>query len=410
MLFNVTKNSFLGSQRGLRIHVPALASEFQITNSNGILEWYSLENDLWLKEHTDIGFPIFSLSEHKTPEAIIYKDFFQDIDQDLCDRIRKFGTIQFLLGRWILRNQGAKDLFDSNPNLLWFLLSIVHEESWEEAEVIYVFTLKQKEIAALVIREKLAGAVNFFKKLTALGHYSSDFVFLKEFFEKSNSLEPYFHLGSIPLNLLELMNFWFLLGKWAISASAGIKTVNESAFFYSQVENSFYTFKESLRIANLLNIDFWGAISHFKLIREIEALHDRWSEEYQRRNPERPNERATSSSRRWDLFLDHIAGANRFPAPPITDTLLIKAIRSPHQLFVEGIEQKHCVYTYQNQVQSGECYIYKVLAPERATLLIKQKLGTCVIGQIQGKKNSQVSSETLRSIQDWLIEGQKKPV
>ena len=58
---------------------------------------------------------------------------------------------------------------------------------------------------------------------------------------------------------------------------------------------------------------------------------------------------------------------NERPSSP-TD---IVALTEPRDLLVEGLRQHNCVASYAPAVARGDTYVYRVLAPERATLAIR---------------------------------------
>jgi hypothetical protein len=69
----------------------------------------------------------------------------------------------------------------------------------------------------------------------------------------------------------------------------------------------------------------------------------------------------------------------------------------------ESREQVNCVRTYAYRVAEGLVYIYRVLAPERATLsIMKRPDGSWRRSELAGYKNSIVRKETIRIIDTWL--------
>ncbi len=92
-----------------------------------------------------------------------------------------------------------------------------------------------------------------------------------------------------------------------------------------------------------------------------------------------------------------------FPPPPVPSSDTIIALCSEEELYVEGHEMGHCVGVYGNRVRAGDNYIYKVLAPERATVAIGLLApGKFAISQLRGPGNGRCSDETLRAVMTWL--------
>lgn len=97
-----------------------------------------------------------------------------------------------------------------------------------------------------------------------------------------------------------------------------------------------------------------------------------------------------------------------FPAPPVDGTDEITPIVHPTYLYAEGREMHHCVgsASYCGSVQKGDCYVYRITSPERATvaLLADSWHGwrRPQVLDIKGKGNKRVAAETLATVQKWL--------
>lgn len=94
----------------------------------------------------------------------------------------------------------------------------------------------------------------------------------------------------------------------------------------------------------------------------------------------------------------------RFNDPPVPGTDAIIPLRTPRELHNEGREQHNCVGGYSKRVEEGNCYIYKILFPERATLSITRYSngGRWSIGELRTACNNRVSSETRALVREWL--------
>ena len=67
------------------------------------------------------------------------------------------------------------------------------------------------------------------------------------------------------------------------------------------------------------------------------------------------------------------------------------------------LRQHNCVAGYAERVAGGDTYIYRVLAPQRATLsLVRWSGGGWPIGELLRAGNSPVSAATRRSVREWL--------
>jgi len=98
-----------------------------------------------------------------------------------------------------------------------------------------------------------------------------------------------------------------------------------------------------------------------------------------------------------------------FPPPPIPGNKKIRPILSLASLKNEGKILEHCIFSFAEEIFKKQCFCYKILNPERGTLLVNLKNGRPVIGAIHLKKNKPPSTETVKSVNEWL-ETYMKPI
>ncbi|NLN92287.1 MAG: hypothetical protein GX130_03125 [Candidatus Hydrogenedens sp.] len=92
-----------------------------------------------------------------------------------------------------------------------------------------------------------------------------------------------------------------------------------------------------------------------------------------------------------------------FPPPPLPGTDTIVPVCSAEELAEEGRIQNHCVATYLPRIVAQKnFYVYKVLAPERATLAIEKRRGLWKLKEVKLANNRSVSLETQRAVQSWI--------
>ena len=95
----------------------------------------------------------------------------------------------------------------------------------------------------------------------------------------------------------------------------------------------------------------------FNSLRQLEAVHDDLS---------RQEERRWERARLTRLY----EPLPTFPYPPYAGTDNIQPILTPNDLHAEGREMGHCVGVYDERVARGQCFIYRVTSPVRATMEI----------------------------------------
>ena len=120
---------------------------------------------------------------------------------------------------------------------------------------------------------------------------------------------------------------------------------------------------------------------------QIKTLHDRIAGEINRKD------RASIIARY----------GKDLPPSPLKGTKDIEHISKIGDLLDEGVEMKHCVGGYVDQVMGGDVFIYRVHAPERATMEVRRLPdGKFRIEQVKLYRNGNISKETWDALNAWI--------
>ena len=96
-----------------------------------------------------------------------------------------------------------------------------------------------------------------------------------------------------------------------------------------------------------------------------------------------------------------------FPPVPLPGLDEIQPINSAAALVEEARAMDHCVLSYAWRVAEGDTYLYRVMNPERATLLIGYRGTAWRMEELAGVRNQPVSSATEDLIESWLRRAQQ---
>ncbi len=91
-----------------------------------------------------------------------------------------------------------------------------------------------------------------------------------------------------------------------------------------------------------------------------------------------------------------------FPPPPLLGSDEIQPIDSAVSLLEEARAMCHCVLSYASLVSDRGFYLYRVMHPERATLLIACRGALWQMNELAGVRNQPVSHETECIVRSWL--------
>ncbi len=113
-----------------------------------------------------------------------------------------------------------------------------------------------------------------------------------------------------------------------------------------------------------------------------------------------------------DLYLeieaDQKLRALVFPEPPFAGTAEIVPITDPCELLQEGEECQHYSAALAKDVAARQTYIYKVFAPERATLLLRRSGDKWRIAEIRTCGSLRLSRKVRRAVDQWLSEAEQR--
>lgn len=365
--------------------------------------------------------------------------FRESIPEELAAPVEPFRSHQWPLLCLLQASKPARDLVAGNP-VLAFAVAANHEVRRTPSAVAADHAVRhchqrQREIARWLGYPESEAMVRLFRKvpLDLAGP-----TLLRRLCGAAASPEGLRMLGHLPeLN----MGVLHLLGQKALASLVTWQLVRDVAASPDERETALTGDVLVDAMGMLGEMLAIGSPSPFNSVRQVAAFREAVLREYQRRADHTPAERlrvrghnvgwvqlprpAPIQPARPAPRAPRARGAPRpavpprisaarssgplpsaFPAPPFPDTEHIRALRSTAELANEGIAQHNCVGRpglYAPHVRAGQCYIYKVLAPERATLsLVRRTSDAWTIGELKAAYNTVAKGETWRAVRQWL--------
>jgi hypothetical protein len=99
-------------------------------------------------------------------------------------------------------------------------------------------------------------------------------------------------------------------------------------------------------------------------------------------------------------------GLRHFPLPPLPtikgSKFCVQPLTSLSAIHREGNQQQNCVVSYGVHVLEGTHYVYRLMAPERATVLLLRHGDDWYPAQIKTYRNGNPRPETIELIEKWL--------
>ena len=107
-------------------------------------------------------------------------------------------------------------------------------------------------------------------------------------------------------------------------------------------------------------------------------------------------------------WLNKHAICRLFHPPPFSGNETIFPLCTPFELYIEGKEQSHCVYSHRDLAWKGQHAYYAIFHPERGTLELEHRGGRWTIREFKLSHNRPPSPKTNCYVNDWLAKEQSK--
>lgn len=356
-----------------------------------------------------------------------------------------FRGLWFPIAQLCTREPAALDLLDNNPVLLWMILygclyrgSIIryyssdryphynlghiHDKlkNYPVIDPVTVLHHKQPDIIGQLCGQPSKSAARLLRKVRLQHANEHEYLGLMSMLS-SEYMQAFFrHWCPVPayclstfanhpelMSLKFLRNYADLIAPFAKNTNSHSKPLTNTAVGFpdTERENSQQRLRDLLglindtknmaRIINRPTEEVIDVIVTSVSEAAIRRYHDRLIRE-------RNHQHVDMDTTGWDDAMTVLSdGGMTFPPPPVTGCDIIHPIQNSDDLIAEGIYMEHCVASYQEQIEQGDCYVYRVLAPQRATLCISGQPPFSII-ELQQANNLRVSKTTLLMVKKWL--------
>ena len=330
--------------------------------------------------------PFFQISDFLDDDSC--SEYIDQIPAELMEALKSYRSDSF--GMLMLSQSKFLTKLSGNSTLFWLLFRQAKAERWNTTR--FVNVCNQGESAMLIACGLPANdiALEVIAKFTAKNFAQLQSDYLYSLFAKLD----YQHLNAIRADLPDHL-IMFLLRHPELQHFKLIQHLNKSDY-----HELLRTTRAIQRLADELKID---TVNVMKQAREsdsifaLNALENRLS--------------AANTNRLlhdYEKMLGSAPGAsNCFPSPPLADSKNIIAITSTAELLAESKVLQHDLITFAEGISAGNYYAYKILKPERATLLLylfKSDDGGImpVIKSVITYAGQEANIATIEQIQNWI--------
>lgn len=349
------------------------------------LEYERFEDGTWQHESLDCGFPLLSLSELQYDEPSVQR-FISRIPAEVRLRAAPFKIAQTTMLGWIARDQHAAELFESEPTLLWLLINRQQMHDWPEQHVEALLKQPRTQVLSAISGVSQRSGLKWLARIELDDGQGGECAALINGLRIGLHQSRWAQEEPIPIH-------------WIVAATRHPEISNSRAFHaycrqYPEDSSAFNRhlshharfWVDALNVARVIQIaDAEVALHRCNDFGAVRRLHDRWTD--------RLNQQKALV----------VEGKTPFPPPPFEGTDSIHPIKTREDLLAEGRLMHHCVAVYESRIETGQCYIYRILEPERATIELRFAGDQVRVGQVALAYNGRPSAETIDAVIQWML-------
>lgn len=342
------------------------------------------ERESWQPEEGDFGISLLDAATLAEADSPLSR-FVGEIPVAVRKAVQPFYYHQTLLLQWLARSQDARELFGHSPNLCWLLIVASSEKEWSNTWVDELLRQPRRQILQALFGSGSKAMVKLLNRVQLCKGDLKEYRLLCQALAQPERLQPLAAWAEIPTNLLllatsfpQLIHSRFIR-QLVLTTDLGLEAVT------ARIKRYVRHWRDALNVARLLGMtDARVALERCEDPQALKALHDRWTD--------RLNQRSCIA----------VHGKVDFPPPPVPGNEHIHPILTLEDLQEEGRLMRHCVASYVHKIMSGECYIYRILQPERATIEVIFHNGEASINQVSLVRNNRPNEQTRAAIHNWL--------
>ena len=322
--------------------------------------------------------------------------YFDAIPDEVRNDLLRYSARRWHLFSLFAHCPGALDLSRSNPGLCFALASnwVFHRPAVKQPvrAARALVMRKQKQILEWLGFPGTETARRILAKIMPKALWVSSLLYLRDTLRDPEVLKYLAHLDQINAAGLRLVTDPRLRARITPRLLADVVNDPEQNVLKPPVIDTFF---DTLRMAEML--EGGHCPPRFSSLRRLLEVHN----DLLRRLPAR---------RLMELWQGD-AGPIQFPPPPFAGTKQIQPIMTPDDLYREGEDMQHCVGIYARGVAEGRYYVYRVVAPVRATMGLRCRWHEkWMPDQLYQSRNRPVDAETkLRLFREVLKSGEYSP-
>lgn len=358
-----------------------------------------------LKIHKKVGFDWIAYPGHMIFDLITFSKlenckhetgkFLKFVPGDIVSFVRRFPYNQLALLRVLKISELARELRSTSPVLFWKLVDHLCRKSDSIEEIRKLDGGKRLDVIKLIYGEfpksELISMDRFLRRVKLCQRRfvsPMNMIPVDAGVRSSECRQALSAMKEIPVILLGCLfaNPEYLscpvIFRFPIIEK--LKKSGIEALEY-ELRTNYEIYQDALGTAHLLEVPHARrALNQCKSVQELGNLHDEWVGKLNAKTS------------------DH--SATPFPDPPLPCIPGIEPIKNATELSMEGRLMNHCVSTYHLSIYAGRKYVYRVLRPERGTLMLQNIGNYWDIKEFKLAYNEEPSETSWDHVRNWFNE------
>ncbi|UTF51805.1 PcfJ domain-containing protein [Desulfomicrobium sp. ZS1] len=343
------------------------------------------EGGRWIRNDDAFDYPIVSDDVFELEPTHPVRAYHDALPADVTKVLGQFSSLQCRLLHVVGQFPESAEMAGSAPILFW-LASNMLGPAPSRADVRKLYSRRRVSILEMFSVNSSRSHLKFLSKIRDFSYLREDLDLLRRMLLDDEFLKKVRHSRHINWPVLKVfLNQRYVMALACAKGCLTAENCRDAFRFLGKVCVYIRDIRMMCRTTERAYPE--NEICAMKSAFQIKNLHDRIAEEINRKD------RAAIIARYGEDL----------PPSPLKDTKDIKHICKVGDLLDEGMEMKHCVGGYVDRVMGGDVFIYRVHAPERATMEVHRLPdGKFRIEQVKLYRNGKVSKVTWDVLNGWI--------
>jgi hypothetical protein len=340
----------------------------------------------WTRNDDAFDFPIVSGDVCDLEPTHPVRAYHDALPPDVTRVLRQFSSLQCRLLHVIGQFAESAEMAGSAPILFW-LASNMLGPAPSRADVRRLYTRRRVLILELFCAASSRSHLKFLSKIREFSYSLKDLELLRRILNDCDFLKKVRHYRQINWPVLKVFYAQrYVMDLGCAKDCLAADSCRDAFRYLYKVCRDIRDIRMMCKMLECENPE--RQVLATKSAFQIRGLRDKIAKDLSKR------ERETIIAHYGEVF----------PPSPLKETKDIEYISNVGDLLEEGLVMRHCAGEFVYQALRGDVFIYRVHAPERATMAVQRSSdGTFRIEQVKLYRNGKASKEALDVLQRWIV-------